>query len=474
MELPTAIPNYFWLVFHLGPAALSVYHALLYKRDSRSAMGWIMACIFVPFAGPVAYFLFGINRVRSRAHGLRKPFYVVDNEAATKRLPVPPHAVEGSGIESAGQRITGRPVTPGNEVTPLHHGDGAYPAMIAAIGEAKHRVLLSTYIMKADGVGMTFANELQAAVSRGVEVKVLIDGVGELYSLNRIAPVLRGKNVEVARFLPPKLFPPSAYINLRTHRKLLVVDNQIGFAGGMNISDDNTSADGRARSISDIHFQLSGPVVGELAEVFYDDWQFATRSNIQPPRLPETEPRGQVRCRVVPDGPNVDLDSLALTIEAAISAATRSVDIMTPYFLPNRALLASLVSAILRGVRVRLVLPEKNNLWYVHWANRNELAELLQWNTEVYYQPEPFCHSKLLCVDEAYTLIGSANLDTRSLRLNFEVGIEVFSEALTSDLRKHFEQVISTSRPVTYEELADRSIPIRLRDAAADLFSPYM
>jgi cardiolipin synthase A/B len=474
LNLLQAMPGYFWLLVHAGPAAWSVYHALLYKRDPRSATGWIMACLFVPFAGPIAYFLFGINRVRMRARGLRRPFYVVDYEAGTRTVTAPPCGGGANGIEIAGERITGNPAIAGNTVIPLHHGDAAYPAMLDAIHHAQHRVLLSTYIMKHDGIGAEFADALEAALRRGVETNVLIDGFGEMYSLPWISRLLRKRGITVARFLPPRLLPPSIYINLRNHRKILVLDEDVAFVGGMNISADNVLGATGTRAISDIHFRISGPSVSQLARVFFDDWAFATGTVLMPLQASEFGGSGAATCRVVPDGPNSDLDALALTIQAAIGSASRSIDIMTPYFLPDRDLVAALLAASLRGVRLRIVLPAKNNLWYVHWANRNVLAELLQWNAEVYYQPPPFCHSKLLCIDDEYTLIGSANLDARSLRLNFEIGLEVFSADVSRDLRKHFEAVIAGASRVTPNELAARSVPVRLRDSAAALLSPYL
>jgi cardiolipin synthase len=304
---------------------------------------------------------------------------------------------------------------------------------------------------------------------------VLIDGFGELYSLPRASKLLRGRNIKVARFLPPKLLPPSVYVNLRNHRKVLIVDDVVAYAGGMNISDDNTSTAEQPRTVSDVHFQLRGPVVAELAQLFCRDWQFAggaSSAATESAQIPQD--CGDMLCRTVPDGPGDDLDALALTIQAVISAASQSIDIMTPYFLPSRELIASLQSAALRGIKVRIILPRKNNLFYMHWAHRNTLAELLNWDIEVFYQPAPFCHSKLLCIDHEYTLMGSANLDPRSLRLNFELGIEVFSEGLNKELRAHIESVIATSEAVTYDDLRNRPVRMRLRDSAAALLAPYL
>ncbi|MEQ8205664.1 MAG: phospholipase D-like domain-containing protein [Woeseia sp.] len=460
------------VLIYITPATLGVYHALLYKRDPRAAMGWIMACIFVPYGGPIAYFLFGINRVRSRARGLKRRLFYVGYEVG-QRAAV--HSGEGEpGKSGVGWRITGQTLTDGNTVMPLYNGDVAYPQMLKAIGRASERVYLATYILKMDTVGTQFADALQAAVERGVDVRVLVDGFGEMYSWPRPSRTLRKRGIATARFLPPRLLPPSIYLNMRNHRKILIVDDTIAFAGGMNISDDHVETGSQKRDVTDVHFSIRGQTVGELAAVFLGDWSFATRGEEDEVPKQVMKPKGDMRCRIVPDGPNEALDALAVTIQTVISAAEHSVDIMTPYFLPSRELMGAMESAALRGVRVRLVLPEKNNLFYVHWAHQNILAELLRWDIELWYQEPPFCHTKLICIDDDYTLIGSANLDSRSLRLNFELGIEVFSRDLNAELAAYFHRVIATGRQINYDELANRSMPVRLRDSAAALFSPYL
>jgi cardiolipin synthase len=468
----SSVSVYLLALLHIAPASIGVYHILLYKRDSRAAMGWIMACMFIPYGGPVAYFLFGINRVRTRARGIRRRLFTVDYETAPSEST--PLMDYGQGLAAIGHRVTGTPLSAGNSVETYHNGEEAYPAMIAAIGAARQRILLTAYILKTDITGSAFGDALAAAVKRNVDVKVLIDGIGELYAWPRPSRQLRGRGISVARFLPPKLFPPSIYVNLRNHRKLLVVDNDIAFAGGMNISDDHTSFTDHPRRVSDIHFRFRGPVTTDLAAVFFDDWEFATGETRLSDEPPAPATQGSARCRVIPDGPDEALDALSVTIQSVIGAASHSVDIMTPYFLPSRELIAALQSATLRGVKVRVVLPGKNNLFYVHWANRNMLAELLNWNVEAFYQPAPFCHSKLLCVDDEYCMVGSANLDPRSLRLNFELGIEIFSATLNSELRSHFDTTLASSTRITLESLAARSVPVRLRDSFVSLFAPYL
>lgn len=468
----TEIAVYLLASLHIVLAAVSVYHILLYKRDTRSATGWIMACIFIPYGGPVSYYLFGINRVRTRARGIRRPFFRVRFEAGQSSTA--PSIELARGLESVGQRITGRMLSEANAVDVYHNGEEAYPAMLESIVNARRRIFLATYILKTDRTGTAFADALGDAVGRGVDVRVLVDGIGELYSRPKPSRFLRRRGISVGRFLPPRLLPPSVYLNLRNHRKLLVVDNSVAYAGGMNISDEHTSVNGARRSVTDVHFGFRGPIISDLAAVFDHDWQFTTGQDTATEEDPVPPMDADARCRVIPDGPDDRLDALALTIQGVIGAAADTVDIMTPYFLPSRELMASMQAAALRGVQVRVVLPGKNNLFFVHWANRNVLAELLEWGIDAYYQPAPFCHSKLLCVDDQYCLVGSANLDPRSLRLNFELGVEILCAALNADLRAHIDQVIAVSEPITLHALASRSTPVRLRDSLVSLLSPYL
>ncbi|MEM1091937.1 MAG: phospholipase D-like domain-containing protein [Pseudomonadota bacterium] len=463
---------YLLALLHVAPASWGVYHILLFKRDSRAAMGWIMACVFVPYGGPLAYFVFGINRVRTRARGMRRSPLAVRYELSRPRGNLLGPAAKG--VAAVGQRITGRELTDSNAVEAFHNGDEAYPAMLAEIEGARSQILLATYIFKLDETGQTFVEALSAAAARGVDVMVLIDGVGELYSWRKPSRALDRRGVNVGRFLPPRLIPPSVYVNLRNHRKLLVVDHRVAYAGGMNIGDENRQSPAEPRAVTDVHFRLQGPVVTELEAVFHDDWRFATGQPIEVPEVVQSTSAGNARCRVVADGPDDLLDALSFTIQGVVAGASDSVDIMTPYFLPSRELIAALQAAAHRGARVRVVLPAKNNLFFVHWANRNLLLELIQWGIEVYYQPPPFCHSKLLCVDQEYCLIGSANLDPRSLRLNFELGVEVFCCDLNRELRTHIDRVIALSQPVTSDQLLSRSTLVRLRDSFVFLFSPYL
>jgi len=471
----------FVAVLGLGAAG----HATLWKREPKAALGWVAFCLTLPIFGPLIYFLFGINRIKTRAKKL---------ESASIGLPsvgtvpdVNPSAIvsisdlpaELSELARVSEAVTGLPLTGGNRIEALHNGEQAYPAMLEAIDRARDTLYLVTYIFESNATGRQFVDALARATARGVKVLVIIDGVGEWYARPRAAKLLADQGVKVHRFLKPKLIPPTIHFNLRNHRKILVADGRIGFTGGMNLGDRHLAENlDNPDRVVDVHFRLEGPVVAQLERVFLDDWAFIC-GEVHPPTSPDltsadSTSAGRAVCRTAVDGPDDDLDKLVTILVGAVSAARHKVAIMTPYFLPPRMLIGALQAAALRGVEVTVILPEVNNLPYVHWASRNQLWELLERGVRIYYQPPPFVHSKLFLVDDHYVQVGSANLDPRSLRLNFELAVEVFDKPFATLIGQHFETVRQGSCEVTLEEVDRRPFFIRLRDSILWLFSPYL
>lgn len=470
MENPTLIGT---IVAGLGLVLglLAAGHALLRKRRPQSAFGWIAVSLSVPFVGALLYFFFGINRVQTAARKLRAEG---DREPAAPPYGVSIAPTQTQPLARLGEAVSGMPLTGGNHVATLHNGEQAYPAMLEAIENASTRVFVSSYIFDSGRVGRDFARALTAAAERGVDVRVLIDGVGELYSWPPVRKLLRGTKVRFAKFLPPTLLPPSFHFNLRNHRKILVVDGGLAFTGGMNITNRCLVSEAPPKHrVVDMHFRLEGPVAAQIEAVFVADWRFATNDDTPVPPV-EAAPSGQARCRAVIDGPDGDVDRLIALLVGAFGSARRRVAVMTPYFLPPRALIGTLQAAALSGVDVAIILPARNNLPYIHRATRHMLWELLIRGVQVYFQPPPFVHSKMLLIDDHYAFVGSANIDPRSLRLNFELNVEVHDADLVTDLGRHFEEVRSRSTAVKLADVDGRSLPTRLIDGAAWLFSPYL
>ena len=473
----------------LATSVSAALHALLFKREPRASLGWIAVSLTLPLIGPLLYFVFGINRIRTRAkrltaddfeqirhrEGSGAPEALAQTDRAAPLTPTSATPTTGlPGLVRLSHVVTGLPLRPGQEVRMLRNGEEAFPAMLDAIQNAQQTVYLATYIFESNASGKEFVTALSAAQARGVVVRVLLDGVGELYSYPRVRRLLSRAGVPVQRFLPPRLFPPQFNINLRNHRKILLVDGCRAFTGGMNIGDRSLADAEGKRNAADVHFELLGPIAHDIEEAFRVDWEFVAGEELPPSPVPPNA-AGNVYARAVVDGPNEDLDKLESILIGALGAAREQVVIVTPYFLPARELLAALKSASLRGVDVTVVLPGKNNLPFVHWASRNLLWELLHWDVRVLYQAPPFAHTKLFLVDSEYVQIGSANIDPRSLRLNFELSVELYDREFAAVVQRHVdEQCLARSRQVTLEELESRPLWQRVRDAGFWLASPYL
>jgi cardiolipin synthase len=477
------VDQIFQLLFSSSLTALSLLsagHALLQKRDPRSALGWIVACLTLPFFGPLLYWSMGVNRISRKARqwlesGRRLAGWgnFPHHQAHAAQTILPPEAEHLIELRSLADRVVSSLLVPGNRLVPLENGENAYPAMLEAINSARHSVNLSTYIFDGDSTGRRFVTALKTAAERGVAVRVIIDSLGEKYSHPTARKLLKGSKVKIGRFLPLR---QGGYVNLRNHRKILVVDGIRGFTGGMNIGDRHMAErNGKPPIVKDMHFMVEGPVVSDLQRTFLEDWYFVTGELVNDRSFfPAIPAAGKALVRAVSDGPDKEFRKLNWIIMGALSCAVHRVQIMTPYFIPDRPLISALVTAALRGVEVTLVLPEQNNLPFVHWASRAYLWELLQQKIKIYYQPAPFVHTKLMMVDGIWSLVGTANLDPRSLRLNFEFNLEVYERDFVEQLTAKFAQTVAVSREVTLAEVDGRSLPEKIRDGLAKLFSPYL
>ena len=458
---------------------LSAGHALLFKRDPRAALGWIVTCLALPGVGAIFYWLLGVNRIRTRSRELQEQgqgmhWLHIGQPPSHCDLVNYPTSDACQTLIKLSDTVCRRPLITGNSISVLYNGEQAYPAMLEAIRGAKESVYLSSYILMPDQIGLQFATALIAAAERGADVRVLIDAVGSLYSFQKIRNIFRNTKVQSETFLPLTLLG-SFYFNLRNHRKLLIVDNAAGFTGGMNIRDRHITTDEtNSNRIIDIHFRLNGPICEQLRDTFMEDWHFANREKRDPRDWPTPKIAGKACCRGISAGPNEPHEKLNWILIGALACAKSHIRIMTPYFIPNRAQIAAINAAALRGVRVDILLPQKNNLPFVAWASNALLFELLEHKANIYFQPPPFVHSKLLLIDDKYALIGSANLDPRSLRLNFEFNVEIFDSEVIDELIRHFDQSREKARKISLEEMDNRPLSVRLRDSFFRLFSPYL
>ncbi|MCB9707823.1 MAG: cardiolipin synthase [Myxococcales bacterium] len=461
---------------------LATGHVVLRKRDGRAAIGWVGLIWLVPFLGVVLYGLLGINRIRRRALELRserwRMEYTVGAYVCTSAefaATVGLHDARLARLMILGNAVTNACLVSGNRITPLINGEEAYPAMLNAINNAQHSIAFTSYIFDNDPMGRMFVDALSAAVKRGVHVRVLIDAVGARYSFPPIHWALRKKKVPVARFLPT-LSPASLFfLNLRSHRKILVVDGKKGFMGGMNIREGHMVSKSGPRRVRDVHFSVTGPVVAELQRTFVEDWAFAAKEVLRgdiwfPPLIPT----GSCLARGIGDGPDVAIENVHSLFMGAISSAQTSIKIVTPYFLPDQALLSALSVAARKGISIDIVLPQKSNIALMQWAMQAILWQVLTAGCKIHFSPAPFDHAKIFIVDDIWAMIGSSNWDARSLRLNFEFNLECYDRELAQTLTQLVDQRIQSARSVTLSEMDGRPLFVRLRDGVARLFSPYL
>ncbi|MCV9965279.1 phospholipase D-like domain-containing protein [Pararhizobium sp. BT-229] len=463
------------------PAAI---HAAMTKDEVRSALGWVGIILLSPVLGALLYAIAGINRIRRSSIEQQRSQFRERGPDAMGQFDVSAAVISDrfgqrfGAMKMLGDRVSRHRMCTGNSITLLEGGDAAYAAMLQEIASASRAILLETYIFDRDDIGLRFADALIAAVKRGVAVRVLIDAVGARYSVPSIVGHLEDGGVTVKVFngnIIMGLRLP--YANLRTHRKILIVDGAVAFTGGMNIRSGFTSefaGDARAR---DTHFRVSGPVVADLFQVASEDWQFSSREPLRDEAWrisPVAQQKPAMLMRAVPSGPDRANESNHKMMMGAFSIARRNIRIMSPYFLPDRELIGALVTAAMRGVEVDIIVPAVNNLLLVDRAMTAQFDQTLKGGCRIWRATGAFNHSKLMTVDDRWAYVGSSNLDPRSLRLNFEIDLEVLDAGFASAVGQRIQATMKQAWPVTLADLRAKPFATRLINKIFWLGSPYL
>ncbi|MBI1827499.1 MAG: cardiolipin synthase [Planctomycetes bacterium] len=464
-----------WIVLGM----ISAGHSIMFKRDPRSATIWLFMSFVFPIVGPWLYWAVGINRVQRRAvkrRGRYERITTLPDHAAIAPVSAADRGVIGhlESLRLMTDRITRMPMLSGNHFEPLHNGERAYPAMLEAIDQARTTITLESYIFDQDEIGRRFRDAITRAAERGVDVHVLLDGIGAVGNYSKMGRRFMKSGAKIAGFFPIGLPFGRVRLNLRNHRKILVVDGRVAFTGGMNISKRHLLRTRSPHRVEDLHFRVTGPVVGEIQEAFIEDWLLATGEALTGEKyFPRLEPTGKALARGVISGPDEDFEIVHWTLLAAFAAAQKSVRICTPYFVPSPALIAAMNTASLRGVQVTILLPEFNDLPIMRWIADAYLEQLVEYGVKAYYRPGPFVHTKLAIVDDRWVWLGSANVDPRSFRLNFEFNVEVYDAALASHLAHWVDSLLPKSHEA---QVAFNRKPSfrRLRNGILKMFSPYL
>jgi cardiolipin synthase len=468
---------------------------LLRRKEPASTLAWILTLVFLPAIGAFLFVAFGSERVRVPARRKREHDAIVRAEllATTPGVVASPDdsapilalatatELERSLFKVGAHLTHGRP-TSKNGILPLFGGNDTYAAMGAAIDAARHHVHAEFYLIRNDKTGEWFKDRLIAAAARGVEVRLLCDGYGCFAVHTSYFRALKKAGVRVGTFLPMRslLLQP---VNLRNHRKIVVVDGDVGFTGGLNIGDEYRGEMKGIGEWRDIHMRIDGGAVRDLQRVFYQDWFFTTGEALRGPAYfplvatdgptPSGEP-GVATIAIIPSGPDTRNEAIERIFFGAIAGARKRLWMTTPYFVPDQAITVAMELAAMRGVDVRIVLPGHSNHAVTFHAGRGFYDPLLEAGVKVYEYVPGIVHAKTMVVDGAVSLVGSANMDLRSFRLNFEVHALVHDADLAAQLEQSFERDLSQSRLVDLAEWRRRGARLRIYEGASRLVSPLL
>jgi cardiolipin synthase len=473
-----AVGVVFWAI-----ALLLVPFVLVRRKEPSSTIAWILTLVLLPPIGVTLFLLFGRDRVRLPAKRKREIDAIVRAQVAALRdepaADRTSHLMLASPFERSlfrvAQGLSHLHATSGNRADVLVEGDATYEAIGVAIDGARHHVHAQYYLIRNDATGSWFRDRLVAAAKRGVTVRLLMDGFG-CFALGRgWRRPLREAGVLVADFLPMRtvLLQP---VNLRNHRKIVIVDGNVAFTGGFNIGDEYRGQMPGVGTWRDVHLRIEGPAAAELQRVFFQDWAFATRETISPedyfPREPDA--CGSATIAIVPSGPDTRTEAIHRLFFGAIVGAQREILVTTPYFVPTESIMVAMELAALRGVDVKLILPGRSNHSVTFHAGRSFYAQLLDAGVDILeYQPG-IVHAKTLVADSQVALVGSANMDMRSFRLNFEVHALVHDETTAAKLHDSFEDNAAKSRGVPKSEWDARRWTLRVKEGASRLVSPLL
>ena len=456
-----------WLVYVLG---LSVW-IILQKREPVATLSWVMSLALLPYIGFLIYFLLGPQKIQRQR--LRRGRSRSGLEQLAGPVPGNPECLE---LARLGQATTGLPPSSATAMQWLVDGHATYEALLAAIAAARHHVHLEYYIWNPDRTGLRLRDALVARARAGVAVRLLLDAVGAGRMRRRHLQPLLDAGAEVGWFHPTGFRPfTRPWLNLRSHRKIVVVDGRIGFMGGINVTDEENDAL-RPDAYRDLHLRMEGPVVRSLQLVFVEDWVYAAGCEARafgaaeywPPQDP-----GPVGAQVLVSGPDSSWEAIHRLHVAAIHEARQRVWLVTPYFVPGEAARMALTSAALGGLDTRLLVPRWSDSKLVTLAARSYFDELLKAGVQIYEYGPRMLHTKALLVDEDLCIAGSANFDHRSFRLNFEVSAMLRDSGSCASLARLLEGEFAQARRVRL----DRPMGLwrhRLPEAFARLLSPLL
>lgn len=464
-------------VLHLL-GALAASEVLLYARSSQSAIAWCLFLVLFPYLGLPIYLIFGRSKFKGYRERIARVVEHQHRDLEWYRQQIRDSTCVPEDPEPARRdtfsKISNAEFLGGNDVTLLVDGQATFDAIFADVDRASSFILMEFFIIKEDGIGLELQRRLIAAALRGVSVRVLYDEVGTHRLSRKFLKAFSDAGIEVRSFGTRRGGLHNFFqINFRNHRKIVVVDAQIGFIGGHNVGDEYLGRSAEFGHWRDTHIRISGPAVLHLKRIFFADWVWATGA---PPNisLSPPGPAGDITMLTLAFGPASDTDACTLFFLHAISSARSRIWIATPYFIPDDALLCALQLAAMRGVDVRILVPAKRDHWLVWLASFFFVPTATAKGVKAYRYTDGFLHQKVLVLDDLYAAVGSANFDNRSFRLNFEATSLVADRAFNRKVAEMLERDMAGATDVSNERMGDFPLWKRLGSRFARLFAPIL
>jgi cardiolipin synthase len=465
---------------------LLIILVVMQRREPHATLAWVLVITFLPLVGVLLYLWIGHHRIEKRVRRRQRSSELLAEqlqqmEQTLREFKILPEGTFATPVQRELVRVTDGlstfAVTRGNAFELLTDPAAVFARLEEAIQTAQDSIHLEYYIYQRDRTGKRIRDLLIEAAQRGVEVRLLVDGVGSWTLGDLFALPLREAGGKFARYLPVTILGRPWYVNLRNHRKIAVIDGTRAYIGSLNIGDEYRERHGRTSDFYDYQIACEGPIVQQLQEVFADDWFFATQENLLQERyFPLPERAGTAIGQVVVSGPDETRHKLHEMLCAALHAAERSVRIVSPYFIPDQALLVALRTAALRGVMVELMLARhlpKHELIALH-AARSYYEDLLCDGIHIYEYLPGFLHAKSITIDGAWASVGTTNMDIRSFQLNFEVNVNFYSPGTVAQLERSFEENLHHCEEFQLERFRERSTGQKFLENTLRVFSPIL
>ncbi|CAB3653964.1 cardiolipin synthase [Paraburkholderia rhynchosiae] len=459
-------------------------HAILNTRTSQGAIAWAVSLVAMPYLTLVPYLFLGRSKFAGYADArrvenelLRAHAHPPEWDRLASSAELPAHALGGRLVHSL-TRLGGMPFLPGNSVRTLVNGTATFEAIFEAIENARHYVIVQFFIVRDDALGEMFKDALIARARQGVRVYFLYDSIGSFDLPHRYVAALRAGGVDMHPFATHRLFVNRLQLNFRNHRKIVSVDGERAFVGGHNVGVEYLGGKPPLSPWRDTHIEVRGPAVASIQFVFTEDWYWATQQlpHLDLPPMPPPDPasgRG-MHCLVVPSGPADKQETCSLFFVEAINAARERVWITTPYLVPDEAVFSALRLAALRGVDVRILIPSRRDHVVVFEASKLYAYDSLRAGIRIFrYQPG-FLHQKVVLIDSIAAAVGSANLDNRSFRLNFEIMVMTVDHGFAKEVEAMLLADFAQSREIDRNEYRQASALRRVLMHVARLFSPIL